>query len=308
MQSLRVAPLRCVDSDAFKKDTIAREGLSRLGESALASVPQLLDAARVLLNAIVDLQNTFENDWASLVDARAARCDRAYGDSPLAATRPLLAYCARFAEGVLPPDGATPGLPSAHGCCRAAALKVSTFAREALGHAPPRADPASRIDAVHTYLRLIVELVLDHDALDSVAARLAALGRIDLVAVDAALEACALAARETIAAVKAATIRAVGALEDFYDAALGGATLSLEALEPAAALVDDIDNIVEDSFVAPVSRRVDGPVDPSRRAASLGELQALSADAAKRPARGAENPLAFIGLDTAIDKHVTNWN
>ena len=29
---------------------------------------------------------------------------------------------------------------------------------------------------------------------------------------------------------------------------------------------------------------------------------------AKRPARGAENVLAFIGLDTAIDKHVTNWN
>ena len=55
------------------------------------SVPQLLDAARVLLNAIVDLQNTSENDWASLVDARAARCDRTYGDSPLAATRPLLA-------------------------------------------------------------------------------------------------------------------------------------------------------------------------------------------------------------------------
>ena len=128
------------------------------------------------------------------------------------------------------------------------------------------------------------------------------------MAVDAALEACALAARETIAAVKVATIRAVGALERFYDAALGGATPSLEALEPAAALVDEIDNIVEGSFVAPVSRRVDGPVDPSRGAASLGELRALSADAAKRPARGAENPLAFIGLDTAIDKHVTNWN
>ena len=45
-----------------------------------------------------------------------------------------------------------------------------------------------------------------------------------------------------------------------------------------------------------------------RRAASLGELRALSADAAKRPARGAENVLAFIGLDTAIDKQVTNWN
>ena len=56
------------------------------------------------------------------------------------------------------------------------------------------------------------------------------------------------------------------------------------------------------------ARRVDGPVDPSRRAASLGELQALSADTAKRPARGAANALAFIGLDTAIDKHVTNWN
>ena len=52
---------------------------------------------------------------------------------------------------------------------------------------------------------------------------------------------------------------------------------------------------------------MDGPVDPGRRAASLGELQALSADAGKRPARGAENALAFIGLDTAIDKHVTKW-
>ena len=127
------------------------------------------------------------------------------------------------------------------------------------------------------------------------------------MSIDAALEACALAARETIAAVKAATICAVGALEGFYDAALGGAP-SLEALEPAAALVDDIDHIVEGSFVAPVSRLVEGPVDPSRRAASLGELQALSADAGKSPARGAENVLAFIGLDTAIDKHVTNWN